>query len=410
MLFTKMLKHVIHTGSLSAIDANGAIHRFGEASSEHPGLIVRLHDRKLHHSLFLNTQMAAGEAYMNGTLTVENGDIYDLLALIGQNVNVADWHPFNKWTRACSRLLRRFNQYNPLGKSRENVAHHYDLSGQLYNLFLDSDLQYSCAYFKNPTDDLEAAQQNKKRLIERKLLLEPGMRILDIGSGWGGLSLHLAQAAEDIRVDGLTLSEEQLKVSRAKARRAGLDDRVQFHLRDYREHIGQYDRIVSVGMFEHVGVTHYPAYFSKVNDLLDKDGVALLHTIGRSDGPGHTDPWIRKYIFPGGYCPALSEIVRVTEKSGLIATDIEVLRLHYAHTLRHWRQRFMSNRQKLLELFDEPFCRMWEFYLAASEMSFRHLNSVVFQIQLAKRQEAVPQTRDYLFSNPPKNSRNLRAA
>lgn len=410
MLFSKMLQHLIRVGALCVIDANGDIHHFGEAHSDQRGLIVRLHDKKLHRSLFLRTQMAAGEAFMNGTLTIENGNIYDLLALIGRNVRVAGWHPFNQFTRACDYLVRRFNQFNPLSKSKENVAHHYDLSRMLYELFLDNDLQYSCAYFKTPDDNLESAQQNKKHLIERKLLIEPGMRILDIGSGWGGLSLHLAQAADSIQVDGLTLSKEQLKVSREKACQAGLDDRVQFHLRDYREHVGTYDRIVSVGMFEHVGLNHYPAYFDQIYNLLSEDGVALLHTIGRSDGPGTTDPWIRKYIFPGGYSPALSEIVRVTEKTGLIATDIEILRLHYAYTLRQWRQRFVANRTKVLELYDERFCRMWEFYLAASEMSFRYLGNVVFQIQLAKHHETVPVTRDYLLGDPPKKSRDMRAA
>ncbi len=397
MLLTRMLNHLIGMGSLTVVDANGVIHGFGANETTRPGLTVRLHDKSLHHSLFLRTQMIAGEAYTNGTMTIENGTIYDLLALIGRNVERADWHAFNKFTEACCRLVRRAYQFNPLAKSRQNVAHHYDLSGQLYDLFLDADRQYSCAYFENPDDSLETAQDNKKRLIERKLRIEPGQRILDIGSGWGGLALYLAQAADGVRVDGLTLSREQLKISQEKARQAGLQDRVRFHLQDYREHTGHYDRIVSVGMFEHVGLGYYPAYFKKVHDLLHENGVALLHTIGRSDGPGLTDPWIRKYIFPGGYSPALSEIVSITEKSQLIATDVEILRLHYARTIRHWRQRFDANREKVAALYDERFCRMWEYYLAASEMSFRHLGSVVFQIQLTRRQDAVPLTRDYLF-------------
>jgi len=399
MLFARMLNHLIGVGSLTVIDANGDSHHFGAGEPGYTGLTVRLHNRRLHYSLFLRTQMAAGNAYMNGTLTVENGDIFDLLTLIGSNVRIADWHTFNKLSVGYSRLFRRFHQFNPLGRSRTNVAHHYDLSSELYDLFLDADRQYSCAYFKTPEDSLETAQENKKRLIQKKLLLQPGQHILDIGSGWGGLALHLAQAADGIRIDGLTLSQEQLKFSRDRAKQAGLDDRVHFHLRDYREHTGRYDRIVSVGMFEHVGLGHYPAYFAKVRDLLSPDGVALLHTIGRTDGPGLTDPWIRKYIFPGGYSPALSEIVSVTEKTGIIATDIEILRLHYAETLRHWRQRFRANRSKVAALYDERFCRMWEYYLAASEVAFRHLNSVVFQIQLAKRQDAVPLTRDYLLGD-----------
>ena len=399
MLLSRMLNHLIGMGSLTVIDSDGQTHEFGKNKTGQSGLTVRLHDKSLHHSLFLRTQTAAGEAYTDGTMTIENGDIYDLLMLIGRNVEATDWHAFNKFTEACFRLVRRAYQFNPLGKSRRNVAHHYDLSGRLYDLFLDADRQYSCAYFNSPNDSLETAQENKKRLIERKLLLQPGQRILDIGSGWGGLALYLAQAADGIRVDGLTLSREQLKVSREKARLAGLEDRVQFYLRDYREHVGHYDRIVSVGMFEHVGVSHYSAYFDKIHDLLGDDGIALLHTIGRTDGPGLTDPWIRKYIFPGGYSPALSAIVRVSDKTDLIATDIEILRLHYAYTLNHWRRRFRTNRDEIAALYDERFCRMWEYYLAASEMSFRHLGSVVFQIQLAKNQDAVPLTREYLLGD-----------
>lgn len=414
MLFARMLNHLIMVGSLTVIDANGQTHHFGVKDTTKPDLTVRLHDKSLHYSLFLRTQTAAGEAYMNGTLTVENGDIYDLLMLIGRNVEIADWHSFNKFTDACSHLVRRAFQFNPVSRSRKNVAHHYDLSGQLYDLFLDADRQYSCAYFKDPDDSLETAQLNKKLLIEKKLLLRPGQRILDIGSGWGGLALHLAQAADDVQVDGLTLSQEQLKISREKAHAAGLQDRVRFHLQDYREHSGQYDRIVSVGMFEHVGVSHYPAYFNKVYSLLSQDGIALLHTIGRVDGPGLTDPWIRRYIFPGGYSPALSEIVRISEKTGLLATDIEILRLHYAKTLRHWRNRFLANQDKVKSLYDERFCRMWEYYLAASEMSFRHMKSVVYQIQMAKRVDAVPLTRNYLLDgsmeNLDRSGDDLRAA
>lgn len=397
MLLSRLLDHLIRVGSLTVIDAKGTPHHFGNRASDEPPLIVRLHDRALHYRLFLNTQMAAGEAYMDGTLTIENGTIYDLLLLVSQNVERVGWHDFNNFTATCGRIARRLYQFNPVEKSRRNVAHHYDLSGQLYEKFLDADQQYSCAYFRSMDDDLETAQENKKKLIEQKLLLQPGQRILDIGSGWGGLSLHLAKAQKDIRVDGLTLSQEQLKVSREKARQAGLEDRVRFHLKDYREHQGQYDRIVSVGMFEHVGLSHYPEFFTKMNEQLKDDGIALLHTIGRTQGPGRTDPWIRKYIFPGGYAPALSEIVSVSEQTDLITTDIEVLRLHYAETLRHWRRRFMANRSHFISLYDERFCRMWEYYLAASEVSFRHLGSVVFQLQLTKRQDAVPLTRDYLF-------------
>jgi cyclopropane-fatty-acyl-phospholipid synthase len=289
-----------------------------------------------------------------------------------------------------------FQQYNPLHAARENVAHHYDLSDTLYDLFLDIDRQYSCAYFTRPDVTLETAQADKKRHIAAKLLLRPGQKVLDIGCGWGGLALYLAREC-GVQVTGLTLSSEQLKVAERRAAAAGLADRVRFHLRDYRTETGRYDRIVSVGMFEHVGVVHYPAFFRKLDELLSPDGVALLHSIGRMDGPGATNPWIRKYIFPGGYSPAMSEVLPEVEKVGLWITDIEVLRLHYAETLRHWRQRFLANRERIKNLYDERFCRMWEFYLAGSEVAFRHQGHIVFQMQIAKRVDAVPLTRDYMF-------------
>jgi cyclopropane-fatty-acyl-phospholipid synthase len=292
-------------------------------------------------------------------------------------------------------LFRRLQQYNPIGRAQEHVAHHYDLSDDLYDLFLDEDRQYSCAYFANDNVTLEQAQHDKKRHIAAKLLLEPGMRVLDIGCGWGGMALYLAKEA-NVEVVGLTLSKEQHKVATERAKKAGLEDKVTFHLRDYREEAGSYDRIVSVGMFEHVGVHHFNEFFNKVKALLTPKGVALLHSIGRMDGPGVTNPWLRKYIFPGGYAPALSEVLPVVEKSGLWATDIEILRLHYAETLKHWHQRFQENRDKIKKLYDERFCRMWEFYLIGAEMDFRYLNTMVFQMQLAKDIEAVPLTRDYM--------------
>jgi cyclopropane-fatty-acyl-phospholipid synthase len=287
------------------------------------------------------------------------------------------------------------HQYNPAPRARANVAHHYDLSDALYDLFLDADRQYSCAYFSHDHDDLEQAQRDKKRHVAAKLLLEPGVRVLDIGSGWGGLGLYMAEAGAG-EVVGITLSEEQLKVSRGRAARAGLADRVRFELCDYRALDGKFDRIVSVGMFEHVGIRHYPEFFGTVRDLLTDDGVALLHSIGRADGPGSTNPFIRKYIFPGGYSPALSEVLPVVERAGLWVTDIEILRLHYAETLRLWRQRFEANRARIAELYDERFCRMWEFYLVGAELTFRRMGHMVFQLQLARRQEAVPLTRDYI--------------
>jgi cyclopropane-fatty-acyl-phospholipid synthase len=299
--------------------------------------------------------------------------------------------------RALRRLKRRLDQFNPAALAKAHVAHHYDLSGALYDQFLGADKQYSCAYFPQAGLSLEAAQLAKKRHIAAKLCLDrPGLEILDIGCGWGGLALDLA-CNESARVLGITLSEEQIAVARKRAGAAGLEKSCRFELVDYRQLRGRYDRIVSVGMFEHVGAPHYDAFFTQVRSLLAEDGVMLLHTIGRSDGPGSTNAWIAKYIFPGGYAPSLSEIAAAVERSGLVITDVEVLRLHYAETLRHWRDRFMANRGKVAQLYDERFCRMWEFYLAGSEMAFRHDGEVVFQIQLARRQDATPLTRDYML-------------
>jgi cyclopropane-fatty-acyl-phospholipid synthase len=297
-----------------------------------------------------------------------------------------------------SRLVRRLHQYNPVARSQKNVAHHYDLSSELYALFLDSDRQYSCAYFRDPGDDIETAQRAKLRHIAAKLRLRPGLKVLDIGSGWGGLALYLAETY-GVDVTGLTLSAEQHKLATQRAAAAGLSDRVRFLMRDYREADGLYDRIVSVGMFEHVGVNQYGAFFDRVHRLLNPDGVALLHTIGRSDGPGATHPWVRKYIFPGGYSPALSEIVPVVERAQLWLTDVEVLRLHYAETLRLWRQRFLANRERVRALYDERFCRMWELYLVGAEIGFRRQGLVNFQIQIAKAVDAVPLTRDYMLED-----------
>ncbi|MEW6257283.1 MAG: cyclopropane-fatty-acyl-phospholipid synthase family protein, partial [Pseudomonadota bacterium] len=292
--------------------------------------------------------------------------------------------------------LRRLAQFNPPERARRNVAHHYDLDGRLYALFLDGDRQYSCAYFEAAGQSLDDAQLAKKRLIAAKLRLDrPGLNTLDVGCGWGGLSLYLAEMA-GARMTGVTLSTEQLGIATARAQERGLGDRIDFRLEDYRALEGRFDRIVSVGMFEHVGVQHFRAFFRKARDLLTDDGVMLLHSIGRSDGPGVTNPWIAKYIFPGGYIPSLSEVIPVIEQAGLVITDVEILRLHYAETLKAWRERFRARREEAVRLTDERFCRMWDFYLAASEMAFRHQGMMVFQIQLARRQEAVPLTRAYI--------------
>lgn len=395
MLLSLLLKRLIRVGTLSVIDADGKTHRF--AGTAGPQVTIRLHDRRLHHRLYTNPRLALGEAYMRGQLTVEDTDLYGFLDLVGLNMQHTGMLTLGGVTGFLDRIARRLLQLNTLHWARSNVAHHYDLSEHLYDLFLDRDKQYSCAYFNQPGIGLDQAQEEKKRHIAAKLLLVPGQRVLDIGCGWGGLALHLARENGAV-VTGLTLSGQQLRSARARARDGGLSHQVDFQLRDYREQTGTFDRIVSVGMFEHVGIGHYREFFDQIGKLLSADGVALLHTIGRTNGPGVTDPWYRKYIFPGGYSPALSEIIPAIEQAGLIITDIEILRLHYAETLRHWRRRFLANRLKVVSLYDESFCRMWEYYLASSEIAFRYLPTVVFQIQLAKQIQAVPLTRDYLHA------------
>ena len=395
MLLARLLHRIIRIGRLELIDASGRQHVF--AGSANPAVTVRLHDRALHRKLVVNPRLHVPEAYMDGALTIEQGGIYDLIELLVRNDELmAIDNRFWRFIGRAQRLTRWLHQYNPVARSRANVAHHYDLSDRLYEMFLDRDRQYSCAYFLNPDDDIDTAQLNKRRHIAAKLLIRPGMKVLDIGCGWGGLALYLASEC-GADVTGLTLSTEQLKVAQRRAAQAGLSDRVHFHLRDYREEKGQYDRIVSVGMFEHVGVVQYPTFFGQVNALLKPDGVALLHSIGRSDGPGTTNPWLRKYIFPGGYSPAISEVVPRIEEARLWVTDIEVLRLHYAETLRAWRRRFLEHREEVLKLYDERFCRMWETYLVGSEMAFRYAGHLVMQIQMAKAVETVPITRDYML-------------
>ena len=335
---------------------------------------------------------------MNGTFVVEQGSIADVLAIaLGQNSDVPHWARPQWLVRY---LYRRLQQFNPRRRARHNVAHHYDLDGRLYSLFLDADRQYSCAYFETADQSLDDAQLAKKRHLAAKLLLgrergERDLRVLDIGCGWGGLGLYLAEVT-GADVTGVTLGQEQYAVANERAAEKGLSERARFNLQDYRDLKGSFDRIVSVGMFEHVGVNHYETYFRKSAQLLDPDGVMVLHSIGRSEGPGITNPWIAKYIFPGGYIPSLSETLAVVEKAGLLVTDIEILRLHYAETLKAWRERFLAHREEVERIYDRRFVRMWEFYLASSEMSFREQNLMVFQIQLTKRQGVVPMTRDYI--------------
>jgi len=393
LLLRKMLEQIIHDGRLTVITPNGGVHHIGNGT---PSITIRIVDPAVIPHLLLNPDLALGEAYMDGALLVEDGDIYGFLDLCFSNLGWSSGQGVRRVRASLNRLVRRFAQHNPIPVARANVAHHYDLSDTLYEQFLDADRQYSCAYYKSFDDTLESAQDQKKQHLAAKLLLSPGQRILDIGSGWGGLGLYLAQAA-DVDVTGLTLSNEQHEYSQRRAAETGVGDRVRFFLQDYRQEEGRYDRIVSVGMFEHVGVGHYREYFEKVRDLLTDDGVAVIHTIGRADGPGAANAWINKYIFPGGYVPALSEILPAIERAGLYVTDIEILRLHYAETLKAWRQRFIANRGRVAEVYDQRFCRMWEFYLASCEAAFRHGGLINFQIQLSKRVDAVPLTRDYIL-------------
>lgn len=393
-MLTLILRRLIVEGELTITDSNGKAHRFGGNGG--PSVAVRFHEPSLPLKIALNPSMALGEAYVDGRLTVEGGGtIYEFLDLLTRNIAETGQPAPQRLFAPIGMLFRRIHQFNPAFRSKRNVAHHYDLSGELYDLFLDQDKQYSCAYFPEGVNDIDTAQERKKRHIAAKLLLKDGQTVLDIGSGWGGMGLYLAKSA-GTEVTGITLSEEQLKVSKDRAAQAGLQDRAQFHLRDYRDQTGHFDRIVSVGMFEHVGIGHFGQYFGKIHEVLADDGVALLHTIGRSDGPGNTDPWIRKYIFPGGYIPSLSETVPAIERAGLVVTDIEFLGPHYAETLKAWRERFRRNWDKVADLYDENFCRMWEFYLAGSEVSFRFLGLTVFQIQMTKRAGVVPMTRDYI--------------
>jgi cyclopropane-fatty-acyl-phospholipid synthase len=387
------LRRFVVRGNLRVITAGGTMLQFGDGSGTR--VAVRFKSRAALARLVLHPELRLGEAYVNGDLVLESGNIADLLTVL---MSQDHYEPFPLIARPQAMLRfgrRRFDQYNHRIRARRNVAHHYDLDGRLYSLFLDADRQYSCAYFESPDSSLDDAQLAKKRHLAAKLLVRKGQRALDIGSGWGGLGLYLAEYC-GAQVTGVTLSEEQFKLARGRAAERNLSDRMEFRLQDYRDLETSFDRIVSVGMFEHVGIGHYGEFFQQCERLLADDGVMVLHSIGRSEGPNATNPWIDKYIFPGGYIPALSEVLPSIERAGLLVTDIEILRLHYAETLRHWRERFMARAEEARRVYDERFVRMWEFYLAASEMTFRHQGMMVFQIQLAKRVDTVPLTRDYI--------------
>jgi cyclopropane-fatty-acyl-phospholipid synthase len=405
-----LLQTFIRRGTFRVTTSRGTVLTFGDGTGR--PVAVRFASRAAEWGILLDPELKFGEAYMDGSFVVEQGSIADVLSIcLGQNTDVPHWARLQGVLRY---LYRRLEQFNPRKRSRRNVAHHYDLDGRLYSLFLDADRQYSCAYFEHPGQSLDDAQLAKKRHLAAKLRLSPQpdadkpgntLRILDIGCGWGGLGLYLAEVG-GADVTGVTLSQEQHGIANARAVEKGLSQRARFNLKDYRDIDDRFDRIVSVGMFEHVGVNHYDTFFRKSAQMLADDGVMVLHSIGRSDGPSRTSPWISKYIFPGGYIPSLSEVLPKIEKSGLLVTDIEILRLHYADTLKAWRERFLAHRAEVERIYDRRFVRMWEFYLASSEMAFREQNLMIFQIQLTKRQDVVPITRDYIM----REERRLTAA
>lgn len=392
--FRFYLGKAIINGKLSVQFPSGEVVVFGKDNTE--PIKLRVINEKALKSLCLNPVLALGETYMDEGMTIEGDDLKGLGKLVFANIGDLQHSPVPRFINFFMKCIRTINQFNNQIRARKNIQHHYDLTDELYELFLDKDRQYSCAYFTSQENSLEQAQIDKKNHIAKKLLIEPGMDILDIGSGWGGLGLTLAKD-HGARVKGVTLSTEQHKISNRRVREEGLSDRVDFSLMDYRAVKDKFDRIVSVGMFEHVGVPHYREYFSSIRSLLKEDGVALLHTIGRSSPPAGTNAWLSKYIFPGGYVPALSETMQAIEKEGLMVNDIEFLRLHYAETLAHWYMRFMSNIDRIRDIYDERFCRMWRYYLVMCEMSFRYGGLAVFQIQLSHKNDIVPITRDYLY-------------
>ena len=396
MLLIKFLNNLFKYNGFLLEDAYGNKHVIGKPKSEN-ALKMKIHDKKLHYKLLLYPDLYFGEGYTDGNITFENGSISDFLDLALQNIGREKTNAISDFINSIKGSYRYLTNFNFIKKSKMNVAHHYDISDELYFLFLDPLKQYSCAYFKNENESLEKAQKNKINHIIKKLNIKENSKVLDIGSGWGHLSMEIAKQAK-CQVTGVTLSENQFKYSSAKAKELNLGNQVQFKLMDYREVKEKYDRIVSVGMFEHVGRKFYKTFFNKIFEIMKDDGIALLHTIGSVNSPRDPQPWITKYIFPGGYTPSLSEVASPIEKSGLILSDMEVLRMHYAHTLRNWKERFTQNKDKVLKMFDERFFRMFEFYLSSCEMAFRHGDQVVYQLQLTKKLNTAPSTRDYIYS------------
>ena len=389
------LKNLFKEDGFILVDANSIEHTIGKPKKKIP-IRIRLLDKSLHYKLLLLPDLYFGEAYTDGSLVIENGTITEVLDIALKNIGRNEINTYSKIIKKIKGTYRYITNFNLISKSKKNVAHHYDISEKLYDLFLDSNRVYSCAYFKNENDSLETAQNNKIDHIIKKLNLKPNQKVLDIGSGWGSLAIEIAKKTQ-CEVLGITLSENQLKHSIQKTKEMNLENQVRFKLMDYRELNEKFDRIVSVGMFEHVGRKFYKNYFKTVNKLLKEDGVALIHTIGSVVSPRDPHPWITKYIFPGGYTPSLSEIAGPIEKSGLIISDMEVLRMHYSHTLRHWKERFIGKKDEVLAMFDEKFFRMWEFYLASCEMTFKWGDQVVFQLQLSKKFDSVPDRRDYIY-------------
>ncbi|MCA1909920.1 MAG: cyclopropane-fatty-acyl-phospholipid synthase family protein [Magnetospirillum sp.] len=394
-LLDLLFSNLIRQGSLAVIDSAGTKRHYGDGSP--PVAVARIRDARAERRIVLAPDYHLLEAYTDGALVMEEGSFHEFLDVCCANVADGGMNPAHKIYRGIGRAFLFWQRWNPAHLAQKRVSHHYDLHENLFRLFLDDDLQYSCAYFRSPEDSLEAAQIAKKRHIIAKLDIRDGQKILDIGSGWGGMAIQLAKTA-DVQVLGVTLSKEQLEVARKRAAEAGLSDRVRFELLDYRKLAEKFDRIVSVGMFEHVGPPHYRQYFRKVRDLLTDDGVALVHSVGEYDF-GSSNPWIQRHIFPGSYTPSLGQVLPAVEKARLWTTDVEVLRVHYAETLLAWRQRFAERRAEAAALYDERFCRMWEAYLSACEIGFRRMSLMVFQIQLAKHRYALPFTRDYMYES-----------
>ena len=395
MYLANYLNKLIIEDGFILVDANLNNYVIGNPKKQNP-IKLKLLDKSLHYKLLLYPDLFLGEAYSNGSAVIENGTLTEFLDIALKNVGRNETSTLSEFLNKLRGTYRFLTSFNLLKKSKSNVAHHYDISEDLYGLFLDSKKQYSCAYFKNENDDLETAQTNKIKHIIKKLNLKPNQRVLDIGSGWGSLAIEIAKASQ-CEVVGITLSENQLEYSKKKTKELNLENQVEFKLIDYRQLDEKFDRIVSVGMFEHVGRKFYKNYFNQVSNLLNDDGIALIHTIGSANPPRGPQPWITKYIFPGGYTPSLSEVAKPIEKSGLVISDIEVLKMHYSHTLRHWRDRFLGKKDRVLEMFDEKFYRMWEFYLSSCEMTFKWGDQVVFQFQLTKKFTSVPATRDYIY-------------